>query len=65
MYKTLSSVEIGSADIGVSYIGWSRHVHASRVGGRLTGLGADRRKKLMEILSQLLFVRLDELELQG
>ena len=35
VYTTLSSVEIGSADIRVSYTGWSRHVHASRVGGRL------------------------------
>ena len=41
VYKTLSRVEIGSADIGVSYTGWSGHVHARRVGGRLLdGLGA-------------------------
>ena len=36
---TVSS--IGSADIGVSYTRCSRHVHASRVGGRLAGFGAD------------------------
>ena len=35
VYTTLSSVEIGSADIRVSYTGLSRHVHASRVGGTL------------------------------
>ena len=32
VYKTLSTVEIVSADIGVSYTGWIRHFHASRVG---------------------------------
>ena len=37
--ETLSSVEIGSADIRVNYTGLSRHVHASRVGGRLRRVG--------------------------
>ena len=32
VYKTFSSIEIGSADIRVSYTGWSRNVQASRVG---------------------------------
>ena len=39
VYTTLSSVEIGSADIRVSYTGLSRHVHTSRVGGTLNRVG--------------------------
>ena len=34
LYKTLSCVEKDQLIIGVSYTGWSRHVHASRAWGR-------------------------------
>ena len=53
VYTALSSVEIGSADIRVSYTSLSRHVPANRVGGRLrTGLGALMISLDLEVISE-------------
>ena len=53
VYTALSSVEIGSEDIRVNFTSLSRHVHASRVGGRLrTGLGALMISLDLEVISE-------------